>query len=249
MGWSGRWLRRRVLKQAARVVACSDFTGRCAVRVGAMPGRVVTCLPVVDEALLALAREDPAPEPRTPTVLSVGRLVERKGFDTVIRALPAVRKQVPDVRYVVVGDGPDRERLEGLARGCGVEDAVVFATAPDADALANHYRACHVFAMPSRYLEARGDVEGFGIVFLEAAAFGRPSLGGRAGGVPEAVLDEQTGLLCDPESASDAASQLVRLLTDDALRERLGKAARERVLADFTPARYARAFAEIVDAL
>jgi phosphatidyl-myo-inositol dimannoside synthase len=170
-------------------------------------------------------------------LLTVSRLVERKGHDMVIRALPAILDATPDAVYLVVGSGPREGFLRQLAEETGVAASVVFCGAvPDIE-LAAYYTACDVFVMPSR--EVDGDIEGFGITFMEAAACSKPSVGGRTGGVPEAVLDGETGLLVDPGSADQIAKAAILLLTDADLASRMGTAAKRRVVADFQYAQIA----------
>jgi phosphatidylinositol alpha-1,6-mannosyltransferase len=170
-------------------------------------------------------------------LLTVGRLVERKGHDLVIRALPAILRAAPDTVYLVVGNGPTQDRLRALAAGSGVAASVVFCGAVPDRELAAYYTACDLFVMPSR--EVGGDVEGFGITFMEAAACGRPSIGGRTGGCGEAVLDGATGLLVDPGSPDDLAAAVLSLLGQPDLARRMGAAARRRVVADFQYAQIA----------
>lgn len=163
-------------------------------------------------------------------LLTIARLVARKGIDSVLRALPAVRRAVPDVAYVVCGDGPERERLEGLARELGVLDLVRFAGGVPDEELAEWYCAGDVFVMPSR--SEPPDVEGFGIVFLEAGACERPVVAARAGGVPDAVAEGVSGLLVTPGDVDELAAKLVDLLRDPARAAELGRNGRARVLAE-----------------
>jgi phosphatidylinositol alpha-1,6-mannosyltransferase len=173
-------------------------------------------------------------------VLCVGRLVERKGQDVLIRSLPQVAAAVPEVLCVLAGSGADRSRLEELARDLGVADRVCFLGFVPETELPGCYAAADVFAMPSRYLPSAGDVEGFGIVFLEANAAGVPVVGGRSGGVEEAVRDGYTGLLVDPEDPAAVAGALTRLLQDEGLRRQLGAQGRERARLDFDRRQRAR---------
>jgi phosphatidylinositol alpha-1,6-mannosyltransferase len=163
-----------------------------------------------------------------PLLLTVGRLVPRKGIDTVLRALPTIAERCPDVAYVVAGSGPDRSRLEELADQLGVRDRVRFVGDVDHDRLPLYYSAADLFVMPAR--EDPPDVEGFGLVFLEANACGTPVIGARSGGIPDAIRDGETGLLVppnDPEAFADAA---VRVLTDLDLAETLGRQGRHRAV-------------------
>lgn len=166
-----------------------------------------------------------------PTVVCVSRLVRRKGQDALIRAWPLVRRTVPDAVLLLVGGGPDQARLTELAARTGVADAVRFAGAVPWRRLPAYYRAGHVFAMPCRTRRAGLDVEGLGMVYLEASACGLPVLAGNSGGAPEAVRDGQTGLVVhDPRSPHAIADRLVVLLTDTDRAAAMGRAGREWVV-------------------
>ncbi|RVT96722.1 glycosyltransferase family 1 protein [Rhodovarius crocodyli] len=156
-------------------------------------------------------------------IISLGRLEPRKGMDMVLRALPGL----PDARYTIIGEGADRPRLEALAAELGVAERVRFAGAVDDTRKAALLSAADIFAMPARREGA--SVEGYGLVYLEAAWFGLPGVAGQEGGAADAVLDGETGLLVDGTDAAAVQAALARLLGDSALRERLGAAARARV--------------------
>ncbi len=161
-------------------------------------------------------------------LLTVGRLVRRKGIDTVLRALPAIVRGRPDAAYVIAGTGPERPRLERLAGRLGVEDRVHFVGQVDHDRLPLYYSAADLFVMPAR--EPGPDVEGFGLVFLEAGACGTPVLGSRAGGIPEAIRDGETGLLVPPDDPARLAEAALRVLTDPELADALGQRGRRRAV-------------------
>ena len=162
-------------------------------------------------------------------ILTVGRLVERKGHDMVIRALPGIERAVGPVRYVVAGAGPEEPRLRALAREVGCASDVRFIGPVSGEDLAALYSACDVFVMPSRALAQRDGVEGFGIVFLEAGACAKPVVGGRSGGITDAVLDGVTGMLVDPADGAELQAVLIRLLDDPVEAQRLGARGRQRV--------------------
>jgi phosphatidylinositol alpha-1,6-mannosyltransferase len=159
-------------------------------------------------------------------ILSVGRLSRRKGFDQIIRALPRLVREGMDVHYAIIGIGEDREYLWSLAQEQGVAERVHLLGHVEPGDLPRWYCAAELFAMPNR--EINGDTEGFGMVFVEAAACGTTSLAGQAGGTGAAVLDEVTGLRVDGTNTGAVARALERLLGDDALRSRLAQAARLR---------------------
>jgi phosphatidylinositol alpha-1,6-mannosyltransferase len=162
-----------------------------------------------------------------PWILTVARLEWHKGIDTVIQALPAVRAAHPTARYVVAGTGPRQPQLEQLAARLGVGDAVRFLGFVPDEALPALYNAVDLYVGASRYHELL--VEGFGISLVEASASGIAVVGGRSGGVPDAVRDGETGILVDPEDRADVAAGVTRLLGDEALRRRMGAAGRRAV--------------------
>lgn len=166
-------------------------------------------------------------------LLTVGKLVARKGVDTVLQALPRVCERFPDTYYVVVGYGPRLESLQAMAEGLGLGARVRF-TGPLTDREVRDYMvASDVFVMPNRQT-ADGSVEGFGIVFLEANACLRPVIGGCSGGVADAIVPGVTGMLVDPYDAGEVAVAIEQLLADPAEAERMGLAGRMRVERDYT---------------
>lgn len=182
-------------------------------------------------------------------ILTLARLVERKGQDKLIEALPAIRREIPDVRYVICGKGSDEARLRRIAAEQGVSEEVVFAGFVPNEVRGAFYDACDIYAMPSREIPEKGDVEGFGITYLEANAFGKPVIGGRSGGVSEAVIDGLTGILVDPCDVEEIASACIRLLKDPDLSERLGRQGRDRVRQEFNWDGICRELADIMEGI
>ena len=163
-----------------------------------------------------------------PVLLTVGRVVPRKGIDTVLHALPAIAADMPNVTYLVAGTGPDRSRLEHLANHLEVLDAVHFLGQVPNEDLAAYYSAADLFVMPAR--EVRPDVEGFGLVFLEANACGTPVVGTNTGGIPDAITDGITGALIPPGSPEALSATVTRLLSNPDKLSQLGEQGRRRVL-------------------
>ncbi|MGB0109362.1 MAG: glycosyltransferase family 4 protein [Terriglobales bacterium] len=189
------------------------------------------------------------------TVASMYPKTRYKGVDTVIRALPLVRNAVPDVVYLVCGADLDRDYLAKIAAENGVSSIVMFAGAVAESDLPDAYNLCDVFVMCSReeLLWRWTFAEGFGIVFLEASASGKPVVGGNTGGVPDAVKHRQTGLLVDACDVHSLASALICLLQDGELRATMGANGRRWVEQEMTWARAAQqfstAYAELLGAV
>ncbi|WP_075742429.1 glycosyltransferase family 4 protein [Actinoalloteichus sp. GBA129-24] len=164
-----------------------------------------------------------------PVVVCVSRLVPRKGQDMLIRALPQIRRQVPDAALLIVGGGPYRDRLHKLALDRGVAGHVILTGSVPWEELPAHYAAGDVFAMPCRTRGGGLDVEGLGIVFLEASATGLPVVAGRSGGAPETVLDGVTGSVVDGTDVAAVADQVGGLLADPERAAAIGRAGRDWV--------------------
>jgi phosphatidyl-myo-inositol dimannoside synthase len=161
-----------------------------------------------------------------PVVVCVSRLVPRKGQDTLIRAMPAIRRRVPDAALLLVSGGPYRSALRRLAQRSGVAEHVVFTgSVPWAD-LPAHFAAGDVFAMPCRTRRRGLDVEGLGIVYLEASAMGLPVVAGDSGGAPDAVLEDETGYVVSGVDVDGVADRIGAILADPNLAKRLGTAGR-----------------------
>ncbi len=212
-----RVLRGRALQQADAVLSPGTFTSGLLAEWG-VRREGITCVPYGAE---------PRPPSRPPvgqTVLSVARLVPRKGIDTLIRALA----RLPAVQYRIVGSGPEEARLRLLAHSEGVADRVTFLGRIDDARLAEEYQRCALFALPARRT-ADGQLEGYGLVHFEAAAWGRAVVAGRSGGEVDAVVDGETGVLVDGESVEAVAEAIGGLLADPERLRRMGEAGRRRV--------------------
>jgi phosphatidylinositol alpha-1,6-mannosyltransferase len=161
-----------------------------------------------------------------PVIVCVSRLVPRKGQDMLIRALPEVRRRVPDAALLIVSGGPYADSLRRLARATGVAEHVLFTGEIAWPEVPQHFAAGDVFAMPCRTRHRGLDVEGLGMVYLEASATGLPVLAGNSGGAPDAVLDGRTGFVVDGRDVSAIADRLCTLLADPGLARRMGQAGR-----------------------
>lgn len=180
-------------------------------------------------------------------ILSVGRLVKRKGVDHTIKAIKQIAssKQYTDMKYVVVGDGPYRAELEQLVEACGLTDTVIFTGRVEDKELIQWYSRCELFVMPSRELY-NADVEGFGIVYLEANSFGKPVIGGKSGGVLDAVHDGENGYIVNPDDVTMIATAIERILNDTEEAHAMGQRGKERVQTMFRWSVQAKKLEEIL---
>ncbi|MBI4138986.1 glycosyltransferase family 4 protein [Candidatus Uhrbacteria bacterium] len=225
-----RWLVRRICARARALVANSEATKRELLSlVPQETVHVVTPGVSGDPHPSRIdARRGLGLDTDEPVVLSVSRLVPRKGLDFSLRAISRIQTRRP-VRYIVIGDGPDRERLEKVAAECRA--SVTWIRNATDEEKRRWYAAADVFLLPAR--DEGDDVEGFGIVYLESAMAGVPSVAGRSGGAVEAVRHENTGLAVNPDSIQEIAESVEKLLKDSELRRGMGENARRRVLSEF----------------
>jgi phosphatidylinositol alpha-1,6-mannosyltransferase len=208
------------LRGADAVLAISVHTEQLAMAHGAEAARVHCIPPGVD-----LPAQWTAERGGSPTIVTIARLEERyKGQDVLIRALPLVRSGIPGVRLMIVGEGPMQPVYESLARSLGLDGSVEFTGALDDAERDGLLDRAHVFAMPSR-LPLDGGGEGFGIVYLEAAGHGLPSVAGDVAGAVDAVVHGETGLLVDPTDHVAVADALTQVLASRETAEKLGQAA------------------------
>ncbi len=241
VGWArvpgARAMLRRIAGEVDAVTYLGEFTrARLAPALGRHADRLVRMTPGVDADRFA-----PGPRGSTiraqlglsdrPVIVCVSRLMPRKGQDTLIRALPRIRRQVAGAALLLVGGGPHRGALKRIAAACGVADDVVFTGSVATADLPAHYQAGDVFAMPCRSRLGGIDVEGLGIVFLEAAACGLPVVAGDSGGAPDAVVDATTGFLVDPSSVEEVADRCAGLLRDPTAAKAMGESGRQWVRA------------------
>lgn len=226
------------LRHADNVIANSDNTRNELLQMGVSGDRIVLINPGVDVGRFrpGMPCNDLCAQigitPNQKLILSVGRLSRRKGFDKVVQSLPLLRAQGLDAHYALIGIGEDREYLEKLARELDVTKFIHLLGHVSPEDLPRWYNACNVFAMPNR--EINGDNEGFGMVFIEAAACGKPAVSGQAGGTGSAVVDGETGLRIDGNSIEAVAGALAAVLRDQVLAERFGRAGYERAHRDFS---------------
>lgn len=226
--------RARALRGAREVVSISRFTDGLVEKFG---------VPARRRRVINLGTREWPPIPKDPAAafgpvpegaflcLSLSRLVPRKGVDKALEAVALVLRRRKDILYCIGGGGPDLGRLQGITRELGLGDHVRFLGRVPDERLGLCYASADLYMLPSRTSANPPDAEGFGIVFLEAAACGTPSLGGRSGGIPDAIDDEVTGFLVDPMDPSAIADRILMLMSDRDRLKRMGESALERARA------------------
>lgn len=225
--WAKSWLRFRALRGARKIFAVSRFTQEQVLSLGILPARVC----VIPNGVEVCSGENgigfAQPQPSKRSLLSVSRLVPRKGHDTVLQALPRVIQHVPDLVYQVVGAGPERYRLEQMTARLGLTEHVVFYGRVADQERDRLLAECEIFVLPCR--ETPTDFEGFGIAYVEAMRFGKPVVASPSGGVSDVIEDQTTGILVPPDEPAALAEALVDLLENPQKARRLGENARHRV--------------------
>lgn len=242
-------IRDRIYREADAVVAACEFARKLLLQIGVPEERIHKINPGVDWARFS-------PRPRNPelvhrfslegkkVLLTVSRLCARKGHDMVMKSIARIAAQVPNVRYLIAGRGPEEARLRQLAADLNLNPVVEFVGFVSEADLPEYYGLCDLFVMPNRE-EGDGDIEGFGMVFLEAAAAGKAVVAGKSGGTEDSVVDGITGLLVNPENVAELADAFRRLLLDDTLRNKLGEAGMNRARTEFDWAVRARQLEEV----
>lgn len=226
-----------ILKHAEGIIANSDFTkGKIIQLIGTME-KVYVLNPGVD-----YKHFNPSVSPHEvivrhslqnkKVILTVSRLVPRKGHDLVIRSMTRVLKVIPNTVYLIAGSGPEEHSLRKLVSELDLHNRVIFAGRVSVDDLPKYYNACDALIMVSEEIKEEGDVEGFGIVYLEANACGKPVICGKTGGTEDSVIDGVTGLKVDTNE-NEVSKALIKLLTKKKLAENLGKNGRIRAIKQF----------------
>jgi phosphatidylinositol alpha-1,6-mannosyltransferase len=223
--WAKALLRWLALRGARKLFSVSGFTQNQVLSLGVLRERVL----VIPNGVEMRRDEDEIAQTQRSqrSLLTVARLVPRKGHDTVLQALPRVIQRVPDLVYRVVGTGPERNRLEQMAARLGLAERVQFYGAVTDEEKNRLLAECEIFVMPCR--ETPTDFEGFGIVYLEAMQFGKAVVASRSGGVIDIVQDQVTGVLVPPDDPVALANALVDLLENPQQARRLGENARRVV--------------------
>lgn len=228
--WRKRWLVRHILHRAQAIITVSKYSAdRLREITPHQEWSKIMVLPPGPNSTPEHSAESLPVKLPPKYILSVGRLVARKGFDTVIAALRQLPQQYSDVQYCIAGDGPARAELEAQVQSLQLQPRVHFLGQVTDGQLVTLYQHCQYLVMPARRLPT-GDFEGFGIVVLEANAFGKPAIGSTVGGMADAIEHEQTGLLVPPDDVTQLADAMQHLLRDQTFCQHLGQQAQIQVV-------------------
>lgn len=234
-----RWLGNVILRNAAKIITISNFTKEEILKWGISEDKVAKIPMGADFDIFKpdeIKRDSIIKEYSlngNKILLTVSRLEKRKGHDMVLKSLPTVLNFFPKIKYLIVGEGEYKEELEKIVDKLGLNNNVMFMGELQKEKLSFFYNAADVFIMPSRDLAEEGEIEGFGVVFLEANACEKPVIGGRSGGVPDAIVDGETGILVDPESIEEISNALITLLKNKKLAKKMGENGRRRVVEEY----------------
>lgn len=227
-----------VLQAADAILPISRHLVELACRAGALPERTHLIPPAIDARRVQGGRGDRFRARfnlgTRPLLLTLARLVDRKGQDTVIRALPAILREIPDLVYVLAGVGDYKETLQKIARDLDVEKHILFTNFVADGDIPDIYSAADVYVMASREGSETGDIEGFGITYLEASAAGLPVVAGNSGGAADAVQHGVTGILVDPTDVGAVGEAILDLFRNRERARTLGEAGKARVSREFS---------------
>lgn len=238
------WLIKKILKNSDAIIANSNYTKSEAVELGAKKEKIIIVYPspnefdnfAVEQSALESFLEKYHLRNRR-IILTVGNLVKRKGQDLVIKVLPRLLKKFPKIFYVIVGSGPYKDILLDQIKKLDLSNYVKILERVDNRELPFFYQTSDVFIMATREIKNSQnyviDVEGFGMVFLEANLFSKPVIGGKSGGVPEAIEHDLSGLMVNPENEHEIIQALTKILENQEYAQKLGEQGRERVFKQF----------------
>ena len=249
-----KWLATWTLKQTAMVTSVTPTflpelvalgvpdAKRCLIPNGVDPG---SFLPPSHKQLAALRKALSIPADNL-IVFALGRIVLKKGFDFLVQAIPLVCKEMPNITFIIGGDGTDLDRLKTMVKDLGVSDSVRLPGTINRTDVPAYFHLCDVFTLPAVF-DPKGNVDGCPNVILEAMACGKPIVSSRISGIPIIVKDKETGILVEEKNVSQLAEALVALLRDVQKREQLGRAGRERILNELTWDKVIEQFKDVYD--
>ncbi|MEQ9310829.1 MAG: glycosyltransferase family 4 protein [Balneolaceae bacterium] len=222
-----------VFNKADRIIAVSEFTRQVVIEYAQIePSKCVVVSNGIDlESVRINSKEDARKhlniDPNSKIMLTVSRVDKRKGHIDVLNAIPQILKKIPNLKYIIVGNGPEKEIIKSKIVELGIEDHVELAGFVSDEDLPFYYSACDVFVMLNKMVSIE-DFEGFGFVFAEAGAYRKPLIGGNSGGPKEVILENQTGYLVDPLDSNLVAEKITLLLSNDIKSIEMGNNAEAR---------------------
>ncbi|MDD5031806.1 MAG: glycosyltransferase family 4 protein [Patescibacteria group bacterium] len=231
-----RWLAKKILKKAENIICANSYTGKLGENFLGSREKIVVVNPGINDRIthnayrITQIKEEFNLKDKF-IFLTVGRLVKRKGVDMVLKSLPEVLKAIPNLLYVILGNGPELENIKNHVSELKLEKNVLIINKADDEEKNGWLEVSDVFIMPARKI--KDDFEGFGIVYLEANLAGKPVIAGDSGGVRDAVIDGLNGLLVNPENKKEITAAVIKLARDKNLRKELGERGRERALKEF----------------
>lgn len=236
LGWRDKRYMYFTLKNADKIFAVSRYSRQLLINLGFPENKCVFMPNAVDSDIFNPCIDTTKLKTRFAVggkkiILSVGRLEKVKGLDMIIKALPEVIKKVPELYYLIIGEGREEDYLKNLVRDLQLGNYVKFLGFIPYYLLPQYYNLCDVFILASRQIRCKNESsnEAFGIVYIEASACAKPVIAGNSGGVKDAVIDRVTGILINPEDIKEITVALVNLLTDGELAQKLGKNGRRRI--------------------
>jgi len=251
--WPFSWAMKQIGKNVDSLTYLGDYTRRAISRAlsGDSHSKLVRIAPGIDTSHFSPDKKSPRIRRELgledkKVIVSVGRLVHRKGQDFLIDALPTIALKIPSVHLLLVGEGPYRSELEKRAHSLGVQDRITFIGRVKFAELPEYICAGDIFAMPSRSRLAGLEVEGLGIVYLEASACGLPVIGGVSGGAPDAVIEGETGFSVDGKSAAAIAKAAIELLGNPEFASKLGAQGRDWIVSQWRWEIWSEAFNKLV---
>lgn len=246
-----KWLAKNILKKAQSIICINSYVARLVQEEWADYGKKITVVnPGIDIKHIThnikhiTKIKEKYNLSNKLILLTVGRLVKRKGVDKVLASLPAVLKEAPDLKYVIVGIGEEEKNFNFLISNLKLEkNTLLLTNVNDAEKNA-WFDLCDIFIMPAR--DIAGDFEGFGIVYLEANLRNKPVIAGDSGGVRDAIIDGVNGLLINPENTEEISSAVIKLARDENLRKKLGEQGKARALKEFNWEKQVRTIYDII---
>lgn len=227
-----------VLNKSKGIIVISEFSKSLLIKMGVKNNNIIKAAPGVDSEKFSPKLNyteiiDKYNLDDKKVILTVSRLAPNKGCDTAIEVLPLILKEIPNAVYIIGGTGPSEEELKELVVKMDLEDKVIFTGYIPDEELSSYYNLSDAFLLLTREIKDKGNVEGFGMVFIEAGACETPVVGGRTGGTPEAIVDGITGYLVDPLDLEEISEALIKLLTNESRARKMGIEGRQRARKEF----------------